>query len=338
MSSIEKFNKTLTELLNNVKSNYTDLEKEITDNYKFPLEGTTYIDKFCNNCKNIEQDISTKNEIIFSKEYTLLDNVNFNKLWNKEGFDNDDKDIIWEYLHTLYIYSYEYKHNKDINILLNNLKNIELDSSELDQETKSFLNIIESLKNIDNIDIENSDIENNTIDDIMDDNNDNSNDNGDINMTEIFDGSIGKLANEIAQDIDPDTLNIENPSKLLEGLFSGNLDMSDDKSGIVNLVQNITEKIQNKISSGELNEQNLFNEANNVMSKLNQNNMFSNLFNNNSEEPPKDVCVNNVINKSSSKTIKNNETPQHTDNRQKLQEKRASLRKKLEEKKLKEKK
>ena len=336
MSSIKKFNQTLTELLNNIKSNYTDLEKEIRDNYEFPLEGTTYINKFCNNCKNIEQDISTKNEIIFSKEYTLLDNVNFNKLWNKEGLDNDDKAVIWKYLHTLYIYSYEYKHNKNINILLNKLKNIELESSELDQETKSFLNIIESLKNIDNIDIEN-----NNIDDIINDNNndnsnDNSNGNNGINIPEIFEGSIGKLANEIAENIDPDTLNIENPSKLLEGLFSGNLDMSDDKSGIVNLVQNITEKIQNKISSGDLNEQDLFNEANNVMSKLNQNNMFSNLFNNISEKTPKDLCVNDLINESSLKT--NNEIPQHLDNKKKLQEKRAYLRKKLEDKKLKDKK
>ena len=330
MSSLEKFNQTLTELLNNVKSNYIDLEKEITDYYKFPLEGTNYIEKFCNNCKNIEQDISTKNEIIFSKEYKLLDNVNFNKLWNKEGLDNDDKEIIWKYLHTLYIYSYEYKHNKDINILLDNLKNIELDSSDLDQETKSFLNIIESLKNIDNIDMEN-----NTIDDIMDDNDNNDNDNNDINIPEIFEGSIGKLANEIAEDIDPETLNIENPSKLLEGLFSGNLDLGDDKSGIVNLVQNITEKIQNKILSGELNENDLFNEANNVMSKLNQNNMFSNLFNNNPEETPKDLCVNNVIDESSLKTIKNNEElTQISDNKQKLQEKRDYLKKKLEEKKL----
>ena len=327
MSSIEKFNQTLTELLNNVKSNYTDLEKEITDNYRFPLEGKTYIDKFCNNCKNIEQDISTKNEIIFSKEYTLLDNVNFNKLWNKEGLDNDDKEVIWKYLHTLFIYSYEYKHNKDINILLDNLKNIELDSSDLDQETKSFLNIIESLKNIDNIDIGN-----NTIDDIMDDNsNGNSSDNS---IPEIFEGSIGKLANEIAEDIDPDTLNIENPSKLLEGLFSGNLDMSDDKSGIVNLVQNITEKIQNKISSGELNENDLFNEANNVMSKLNQNNMFSNVFNNNSKETPKDLYVNNVIDESSSKTINTNgESSETSNDKQKLQEKRDYLIKKLKEKK-----
>ena len=71
------------------------------------------------------------------------------------------------------------------------------------------------------------------------------------------------------------------------------------------------------------------------MSKLNQNNMFSNLFNNNPEETPKDLCVNNVIDESSLKTIKNNEElTQISDNKQKLQEKRDYLKKKLEEKKL----
>merc|ERR1711991_181197 len=67
--------------------------------------------------------------------------------------------------------------------------------------------------------------------------------------------------------------------------MSGNFDEKDDKSGIVNLVKNITGKIQDKMGSGNLDETQLFSEAQNVMSSFSngksfgKNNPMGNIFN-----------------------------------------------------------
>ena len=89
--------------------------------------------------------------------------------------------------------------------------------------------------------------------------------NSSIPVPDLFNGVIGNLAKEIAEEIDPSKINIEDPSKLLSSLMNGNLDESNDDSGIFDLVKDITGKIQNKLSSGNLNEEQLFSEAQNMM-------------------------------------------------------------------------
>ena len=88
-------------------------------------------------------------------------------------------------------------------------------------------------------------------------------------------------AKEIAEEIDPEKINLDNPAELLKNLMSGNLE--NDTSGLMNLVSNITSKMHDKISSGDIDENKLFNDAKKVMSNFNNsnlggNNMFSNLF------------------------------------------------------------
>uniref|UniRef100_A0A6C0EJV2 Uncharacterized protein n=1 Tax=viral metagenome TaxID=1070528 RepID=A0A6C0EJV2_9ZZZZ len=344
----EKFNKTLTELFDNIKSNYSYLDKSINSNYTFPLTGIQHVEKFYTYSENKEQDISTKNEMIFSENQTLIEHVDFYKLWNDETLDCDNKQEIWNYLHALYIYAYEYKNNKDVVTILDELKDIPLDSDKLDLKTKAFLNIIESLK--DNDGVNGVDIGAN-IDDIMGDSTGDSKGGlSGIDIPEIFEGSIGKLANEIAQDINTNDLNIDDPSKLLEGLFSGNFDINNDTSGIASLVQNITSKIQNKISSGELDENDLFSEASNVMSKLGQNDMFSNIMKTMSPSPssPSSTSPSPLASFFTPSSQSQEQPPLQIESKEKrgktidhkknLQEKREYLKKKLEKKKLEEKK
>ena len=306
MESLTKFNKTFEELLNTIKSDWN--KYILCENID---SGDTEINNFLKNSKNKEHEISTKNEIIFSKNEILIKNIDFYNLWSDPLLNDENRNIIWNYIHTLYIYSYEYSKNKSINEILEELKNVEIESNKLDVATKSLLNIIETLKNK-NIDKED-------IDDILDDTNNEKSTNN-FEIPEIFNGAIGKLANEIADDIDTDNLNIEDPSKLLEGLFSGNFDLENDTTGISSLVENITGKIQQKITNGELNEQELFSEANNVMSQLNNNNMFSNLVNNVEENMPKKVVE-------ALPDVKQKE-------KEKLQKRRDYLKKKLEQKKM----
>jgi hypothetical protein len=81
----------------------------------------------------------------------------------------------------------------------------------------------------------------------------------------FFGGEIGKLATEIAGEIDTSTLDLENPGEMMKGLLSGN--MSED-SPMIKLVQQISGKIQNKLSDGDVNEMDLFNEAQGVIKTM----------------------------------------------------------------------
>jgi RNA polymerase-interacting CarD/CdnL/TRCF family regulator len=55
---------------------------------------------------------------------------------------------------------------------------------------------------------------------------------------------------------------------LLKTVVSGNFDENNDSTGVSSLVKNISTKVQNKISSGELDENKLYEEAKTVMNKF----------------------------------------------------------------------
>jgi hypothetical protein len=81
-------------------------------------------------------------------------------------------------------------------------------------------------------------------------------------MDTLLNGKLGNLAKEMAQDtfkdleIDPD-----NPLKMWDSLFK-------DPSQLNNLIKNIGEKLNNKMESGEVNEQDLLKESVNLFSQM----------------------------------------------------------------------
>ena len=261
---MEKFNENLKQFIDVLKKKYPEQKENIENYYNFDNPGSKYIDEFLENCKNCGDDISSKNEIIFSKGSKILNNVDFYSIWNNTDDDSDNdeskelseeqRENIWKYLHTLYIFAYEYRCEKDFKLIMNELKS--KDVSTLDEEGKTFRNIIEGLS-IQNRKPDNSELESEDCDKKAS--------NSSIPVPDLFNGVIGNLAKEIAEEIDPSKINIEDPSKLLSSLMNGNLDESNDDSGIFDLVKDITGKIQNKLSSGNLNEEQLFSEAQNMM-------------------------------------------------------------------------
>lgn len=261
---MEKFNENLKQFIDVLKKKYPEQKENIENYYNFDNPGSKYIDEFLENCKNCGDDISSKNEIIFSKGSKILNNVDFYSIWNNTDDDSDNdeskelneeqRENIWKYLHTLYIFAYEYRCEKDFKLIMNELKS--KDVSTLDEEGKTFRNIIEGLS-IQNRKPDNSELESEDCDKKAS--------SSSIPVPDLFNGVIGNLAKEIAEEIDPSKINIEDPSKLLSSLMNGNLDESNDDSGIFDLVKDITGKIQNKLSSGNLNEEQLFSEAQNMM-------------------------------------------------------------------------
>lgn len=334
---MDKFNDNLKQFIEIIKKNYPSQSEKINEYYNFDNPGDRYVTEFIDNSKIIGNDISTKNEIIFSKGNLVLKNVDFHTIWNDEELTDEQRENIWKYLQTLYIFSYEHMKDSDFKTIMKELKKMGSNKENLDEDTKTFMNIIDSLTdkyNKGNADETNED----------GDENDKESSIPGIPTPDLFGGVIGNLAKEIAEEIDPSQLNLEDPSALLKNLLSGNFDENNDNSGITNLVKNITHKIQDKITSGDFDETALFSEAQNVMKNFSSNKnlggldpmkMFSNMMSSgmmdglNQEDKEFVNQAANIVNNPQSSGA----TPQSLQSQVDLRGRRDRLRKKLEEKK-----
>lgn len=101
----------------------------------------------------------------------------------------------------------------------------------------------------------------------------------------IENSSIGQLAKEISDELNPDDLkNLENPGDILGSLF-GN---GDSNSNLSNIIGKVVSKVGNKLKDGSIDHGKLANEANNIMSSMgglpnmggNMGDIFKNMFNN----------------------------------------------------------
>ena len=258
---MDNFNKNLEQLIYNLKKFLPDVDSE--NYYNFSEPGDTYIVEFYNNCEGLANDIANKNEILFSDENIILTHIDFNKIWNLEELNDENRSVIWNYLQTLYLFALEYNQSLDLKKILKNIKNIHADDESLSDTMRNLVNIVNSLTNKESVEsirhaaasVESTDSDTK------------DKKNVDFELPEIFDGTIGDLAKEIMEDLDPSTLNLDNPVELLSSLMTGNLDENSD-SGIMNLIKSVTGKIENKISSGSLNEAQLLSEAQNMMGSL----------------------------------------------------------------------
>ncbi len=256
---MDKFNSNLNQLLQQIIKLFPEQSETINTYYEFNEETKDkYLLEFYNNCKTLGDDVSSKNEIIFSRENTILEKVDFFSIWNSEKLTDEYKENIWKYIHTMYILAYEAINDADLKSVLKHLKNLRASSEDLEHDSEILLNIVDSLTGKYTKDTGSKDS------DSLDENE------GDdmFKAPDIFNGMIGDLAKEIASEIDTSTIDIENPKQLLNDLLSGNFDEENDKSGITNLVKNITSKIQDKLASGTLDEGQLFGEAQNVINSL----------------------------------------------------------------------
>ena len=252
---MDKFNDNLEQFTKAIKLNYPDQSKRIDEYYDYSSPGEVYLNEFITNCSAIGDDISSKNEIIFSKGQVILPSIDFHSIWNDDKLTDIQKDNIWKYLHTLYIFAYEHIKNVDFKTVVKELKQMGSDEN-IDEQTRTFMNIIDSLTTKYKEDK-----------DSPADESGGGATPGNFNMPtpDLFGGVIGNLAKEIAEEIDPNKINLDDPAELLKSLLSGNFDENNDDSGVMNLIKDITNKIQNKISSGNLSETDLFAEAQNVM-------------------------------------------------------------------------
>lgn len=279
---IEKFNNQFEQFLLEIKKLFPEFKESIDKLYIFPNNNTNYLDMFYDNTKESVTYILDQNEILFSENNTIIEGINFYKIWNDESMDDSSKQTIWKYIYTLYIFAFEHKQEKDLTTILNEISNSS-DDENVSEDYKMFMSILNKFKD-EFINI-GSNIQDIVEKEVTEDETSKTN----LEMPNIFGGVIGNLAQELASEINPDDLNLDNPADLLKGLM--NPDSSDGDNKLMNIVKNVTGSIESKINNGDINQEQLFSEAASLMGKLqggsgedskdeaqNPNDIFSNLF------------------------------------------------------------
>ena len=265
MDSSELFNQTLESFYNDLLSVFPDFEKEIKQFNISQYSPSDYY-RFCN---EHSKDISIKNEIIFSKELGFMSPIPFHKLWT-QSISDVSRDNFWKYIQNMYLYSYCNVKDENVLDMLLLSKQKDIDWSKLDIEKTKIIAMFYKVKEDNNVRLDDEAAASNGVDEQF---------LPKIGNVDLFDTKIGSLAKEISEEINLDNID---PEKLLSGFSGGNMDI--EGSGIMNLIGTIGEKVKTKIDGGSLDQDNLVNEANNIMgefSKLGGNNpldMLNNMF------------------------------------------------------------
>lgn len=289
-TNIEYFNTNLTLFVNNIIEFYPEYKETLDEYYKEILESEScnddkYIKRFMRKFAGMKNDISNKNVEIFKESIFILKNIDFKELWANEKTTDKNKEIIWDYLQTLYVIGETIISDSDkIKKLVDNFKKVRNNEEieEGDTENKEIFNMIKNLSEKQKLKQENGE-------------------NGGINEELLNNGLIGNLAKELAQDINLEDMDIGiDESGDVNDIFS-KIMSGDNPMKFMNLIQNVGQKIQTKLSDGNIDQSKLVEEAQNMMGMLGNNNpVFDSLLKNAKKEmekgtlqPPKNTSHNN---------------------------------------------
>ena len=274
------FNKILLNLLKEIKNKDDDLKKRIKENYAvFDKSTNTHVTFFVENVvdsslftKAYDECDLLKNDVILN--FQILKNISIEDIL--KVIEETEREVIRCYLYILYMLSYIY--NKVLSLEENDTDDKE---GSLVQMNELFNKCLKMIKKDNDLALENE------IDNVFDEDLctlfknifESRKHIKDSMMNEEIDGGansedplnflqnskIGKLAQEITQDIEIDKLNIKDPSELLnmESLMSG------ENSALGDIISKVGNKVASKISSGELKHEDLLSEAMAMMGKLN---------------------------------------------------------------------
>jgi hypothetical protein len=270
-TNIEYFNSNLKLFVLDIIKIFPNLKEELKEYYEVILtEESTNEDKFIKRYMRKLGDkkelISQKNNDLFVDQIYILKGVDFKELMGNEKITDTIRDTIWDYIQTLFVIGETIvSDSNSIQKLVENFKKMreaDGDMSNLIKESPEEQDeqVMEMLKN-------------------LSEKTKTSDSSPELNEELINNGLIGNLAKELAQDINLDefNLNIDDSSENVNDVFS-NLISGNNPMKFMNLIQNVGQKIQTKLSDGGLDQSKLVDEAQQMMGMLGNNNpLFENL-------------------------------------------------------------
>ncbi len=253
------FNKIFSSFLKDLKSMDDELRTIIKSNYKL-IDKTSniYYNEFNEQIFIYIQELIKENyENILEKN--VCKDITYNMVLNK--LDDNNKVVFWNYIYILLTISWIYKIEDEANreALFDKsvkiLSLIQSDDSEnirnemediLEDEVKDLLDLV--IKTTSNVKVELDEEIKNTGEGIE-------------NM--FGNSKIASLAREIAEDVDVSQLNSDNPDEMIKNLLNFN-----ENSILTNIIQKVGSTLGDKMSKGELTQEELMGEASTMMSML----------------------------------------------------------------------
>ena len=305
-SFIRNLSKTFPEIKNCLYRNY---ESEITgENLK--LSDCPKIQSFLDKVHENNELIRKKDEKLFTEDIEFLEEISFQRLWNK-NITEKTKESIWKYFKSFTIITINLNSSKELKEVLETIGN-EDEVSKEDIKDKQTAKTLKDLKKLseevkeevteeDEIDLENM-------------------------LGGLMDTNIGSIAKEVATSINIQDMfgNVDentNPMEMMAQM------MNPEKMG--SIFQNINNVMEKKMESGELDQEILKKEAQDMYGNMADNPLFSNLMGQmNQEQGEKKESP-----KKEQGPSKKEKTPSKKEQEPSKKEKKEKIKKKIEDKK-----
>ena len=270
-TNIEYFNSNLKRFVLDIIKIFPNLEEELREYYGIILNEESsnedkFIKRYMRKLGDKKEVISQKNNDLFAESIHILKGVDFKELMSDEKITDSIRDTIWDYIQTLFVIGETIvSDSNSIQKLVENFKKMREADGDMASLVEGSIEeqdeqVLEMLKNLSEKTKE-------------------SGSSPELNEELINNGLIGNLAKELAEDINLDefNLNIDENSENVNDVFS-NLISGDNPMKFMNLIQNVGQKIQTKLSDGGLDQSKLVDEAQQMMGMLGNNNpLFENL-------------------------------------------------------------
>ena len=221
------------------------------------LDEEELLKEFLDRVHKLNKKITNKDESMFNDDPLLLTDISFKNIWTT-NISYKTKETIWKYLQTFCLLALNRQSNKDLENALSELsenKDIELKDKKVASDVKKIKKMTENIKEpIAVVDSEEPEPEPET------------------NPLEAIMGNsdIGKLAEEVSKELDIESMfgsiQSDNPMEIFQNLMSGGA-----MNKIMGTIHNV---VNDKVEKGELNRDEMLNEAQGIYGQLGQTDMF----------------------------------------------------------------
>lgn len=278
---MDKFNNLYKDFLNTLEDTFPSYKK-----YFVYTETSQNLIFYTENILPYIEDISVRNVDAFKYKHMsmqIVRGLKFKRLLEDKRMTQRVLETIWRFLHNLYIVAYNScdlrkvirKRDDLINILDNHdilVENIMLSGHVIVEERNN-----SSEESEEEISEEEENLRKEFERERQGDNNNkndgddmcNKTDSGEVpNLESMFEGSmLGKIAKELTEEMGEDLTELQNPGDLLSSILNpGSGNGGDNK--LQNIMSKIMTTMDNKMKNGEFNQQQMMNEAQQMMGTL----------------------------------------------------------------------
>lgn len=238
LKSVSLFKSFVNDLINV----YPEHKTILYDTYGDVIVGeNTDITNFLENISKHEKLITNRNSKLFSENIFIFEKLPMSDIWKKD-ISESTKNNIWKYLQTFCVIHINLKSSESLQELLSG------ETNTLSSENKKDIKDLKKIKKMKDDMKEKKGL-------------------NDMNIEDMLNNStIGKIAKEITESLElPSMDSPEDISKIFQG------------DGIMNLFNKVNTTVKQKLESGELNDDVLKNEANNMYPNMMNNDIFKSM-------------------------------------------------------------